>query len=259
MASGQNLPSSFQLPMNKRFNIIHLSDLHLGGGYFVREWGERVVEMVNSMQPDLVVISGDLTTEGHVHEYDQVTHYLKSFQVRNQLIVPGNHDARNEGYVIFEELFGTRYPFYENEHLLILGVDSSQPDIDDGHIGRSNYPLITSRLNDPKRIKILAMHHHLVPIPGTGRERHIPTDAGDVLKLCVDLDIRIVLSGHKHLPWVWHIENTWLITGGTATSQRLKGRTYPSFNILTFADNSFSLHEVNVITGAQQVKLSAPV
>lgn len=245
--------------MNNRFNIVHLSDLHLGGGYFVHELGASVVEMVNSLQPDLLVISGDLTTEGHVHEYEQVVNYLKSFQGQNQLIVPGNHDARNEGYTIFEEVFRTRYPFYENEHLLILGVDSSQPDIDDGHIGRSNYPLIASRLNDPKRIKILTMHHHLVPIPGTGRERHIPTDAGDVLKLCVDLDVRIVLSGHKHLPWIWHIENTWLVTGGTATSQRLKGRSYPSFNILTINDNSFSITEVNVATGEHLVKLTAAI
>ncbi|MEO0068864.1 MAG: metallophosphoesterase family protein [candidate division WOR-3 bacterium] len=245
--------------MSKKFNIVHLSDLHLGGGYFVPEWGARVVEMVNSIQPDLLVISGDLTTEGHVHEYDQVMHYLKSFQVESKLIVPGNHDARNEGYTIFEEIFGTRYPFYQDERLLILGVDSSQPDIDDGHIGRSNYPLITSRLNDPRRIKILTMHHHLVPIPGTGRERHIPTDAGDVLKLCVDLDVRIVLSGHKHLPWIWHIEKTWLITGGTATSRRLKGRSYPSFNILTINDSHFAITEVNVATGEHLLKLTTSI
>lgn len=242
-----------------KFRLVHLSDLHLGGGYFMADWGKRVSDMVNSLRPDLLVITGDLTTEGHVHEYEQVLEYLRRFQTEKRIIIPGNHDARNEGYMIFEEVFGSRYPFYQNEEFSILGVDSSQPDIDDGHIGRSNYSMIASRFSDKLKIKILCMHHHLVPIPGTGRERHIPTDAGDVLKLVIDLDIRIVLSGHKHLPWVWHIENTWLITGGTATSRRLKGRGHPSFNILTFSENEFRLSEVNVSTGEVTEKLLGPI
>jgi hypothetical protein len=53
------------------------------------------------------------------------------------------------------------------------------------------------------------------------------------------------------------MEDTWLITGGTATSRRLKGRTYPSFNILTFSEDKFRLVEVNVATGAEQEKLTA--
>ncbi len=245
--------------MNQPLNIIHLSDLHLGSNYYVPDWGKRVFETVNLLAPDLLIISGDLTTEGHVHEYERILDYLKLFTVKNRLIVPGNHDARNEGYMIFEEIFSTRYPSFEDDRLCVLGVDSSQPDIDDGHIGRSNYQLITRQLSDTSRLKIMVMHHHLVPIPGTGRERHIPTDAGDVLKLCVDLDVRIILSGHKHLPWVWHIENTWLITGGTATSQRLKGRSYPSFNILKIDNGAFTLIEFNVATGEQVTKITAPV
>lgn len=276
--------------------VVHLSDLHLGGGYFVSQWGDLVVETVNAIKPNLLVITGDLTTEGYVHEYEQVVTYLNRFTTRNRIIVPGNHDSRNEGYMIFEELFGPRYPFYEDKRVVILGVDSSQPDIDDGHIGRANYPLITKYLNDPSapksgniyndykrmpesgstghsrigspfitfpsglragpsRIKIMALHHHLIPIPGTGRERHIPTDAGDVLKLAIDLDIRIVLSGHKHLPWVWQLERSWFITSGTATSQRLKGRSYPSFHTLVIGEDDFTLTEINVLTGASQKKL----
>lgn len=243
--------------MKNKVTIVHLSDLHLGGSDFVPLWGEQVVETVNAVNPEILIVTGDLTTEGHVDEYEQVNNYLRKFKPANRIIVPGNHDSRNEGYTIFEEIFRTRYPFFENEQLQLLGVDSSQPDIDDGHIGRNNYQLIANRLNDAHRIKVLVLHHHLIPIPGTGRERHIPTDAGDVLKLCTDLNIQIILSGHKHLPWVWRLGDCWLITGGTATSRRLKGRSYPSFNILDIAENGFSLTEVNVATGTQFSKLTA--
>lgn len=95
-------------------------------------------------------------------------------------------------------------------------------------------------------MKILALHHHLIPIPGTGRERNIPVDAGDVLKLCTELELNLILSGHKHLPWVWRLENTYLVTAGTATSRRLKGRYYPSFNVLEIEKGKVILKEVDV-------------
>ncbi|MCL6466559.1 MAG: metallophosphoesterase, partial [candidate division WOR-3 bacterium] len=111
--------------MKLPFTIAHISDLHLGGSYFVPEWGNRLVDLLNRLKPDLIVITGDLTTEGHIHEYDQVVRYLKRFHSKNRIIVPGNHDARNEGYVIFEVIFGTRYPFYKKSNIAIFGVDSS--------------------------------------------------------------------------------------------------------------------------------------
>lgn len=228
--------------------IAHLSDLHVSGSHFVPAWAETVIDALHDVRPDLAVITGDLTTEGHADEYERALALLDRLPVERRLVVPGNHDARNEGYVLFEELFGTRYPLYENDDVVILGIDSTQPDIDDGHIGRSNYPLISSRLAPGPRLRILAMHHHLVPIPGTGRERHIPADSGDVLKLCVELGIDLVLSGHKHLPWVWRLERTCLLTGGTATSRRLKGRSAPSFNLISVQGGSVRVDEFNVAT-----------
>lgn len=228
-------------------NIAHVSDLHITGVNFVKEWGENLIKILNKIMPDIVVITGDLTDDGYIHEYEIVKKYIDRIKSR-KIIVPGNHDARNKGYEIFEETFGTRYPFYENEKIAILGIDSSEPDVDDGHIGRENYPLVEEKLKEKNKIKILALHHHLIPIPGTGRERNIPIDAGDVLELCSRLKINFVLSGHKHLPWIWKLENTFYITAGTACSRRLKGKSYPSFNIIEM-DGKISIKEVNVANG----------
>ena len=100
-----------------------------------------------------------------------------------------------------------------------------------------------------KKLKVLALHHHLIPIPGTGRERQIPTDAGDLLGLLIELDVDIVLSGHRHKPWVWKLENTHFITAGTASTQRLKGRSYPSFNIINFLEKRMILKRINTENG----------
>jgi Icc protein len=227
--------------------IVHISDLHVTSSNFVSQWGERVIEMVNSIKPELLVVTGDLTNGGYEHEYEEAKAYLDRIEVKNKMVVPGNHDARNEGYMIFEDIFKTRYPCYENERVMILGIDSSEPDIDDGHIGREIYDEIKGKLSSNSKIKILAMHHHLIPIPGTGRERNIPVDAGDVLKLCVDNQVNFVFSGHKHKPWIWKLENTYLVTAGTATSRRLKGRSYPSYNLFEIDGKKAILKEVNVV------------
>lgn len=239
--------------------IVHISDLHLTSINFVSEWGQKVIGMVNSTRPEIVVVTGDLTNEGHEHEYEEAKAYLDRIEVENKVIVPGNHDARNEGYVLFEEIFKTRYPCCENQKVVILGIDSSEPDIDDGHIGRETYARITEKLPAESKVGILAMHHHLVPIPGTGRERNIPVDAGDVLKLCVDVGVNFVLSGHKHKPWLWKLEQTYLVTAGTATSRRLKGRSHPSYNLLEIEDGKVTLKEVNVTSQNSEQILSIDI
>jgi 3',5'-cyclic AMP phosphodiesterase CpdA len=235
--------------------LIHISDLHLSSSNYIPEWGDKVLEFVNSAKPDILAVTGDLTFEGRSYEYDIVKEYFDKLNVDIMLVVPGNHDARNEGFSIFEELFGTRYPCFADKGILMMGVDSSQPDIDDGHVGRDRYDEICEFFSTDSGLKVLMLHHHLIPIPGTGRERQIPSDAGDVLGLCKDLGIDIVLSGHKHKPWIWKLEDTHFVTAGTATTRRLKGRSHPSFNILETEGQSVVVKEVNVRDGSMKETL----
>ena len=226
--------------------IAHISDLHQTSPNYIREWGENLLEILESINPELLMVTGDLTNEGHLHEYEIARDFIDRINIQKKLIVPGNHDARNGGYKIFEEFYKTRFPIFENDKIIIIGLDSTEPDIDDGHIGRENYKRITNNLTENKKLKIIALHHHIIPIPGTGRERNILVDSGEVLKLCTELNTNFVLSGHKHLPWVWKLENTYFITAGTATSRRLKGRSYPSFNVLKIEKEKITIKEINV-------------
>lgn len=232
--------------------IAHVSDLHLTSMNFVKEWGENVIKILDSEDPDIVVITGDFTTESFIHEWDIAKEYVDRIDTENLIMVPGNHDARNEGYKIFEEMFETRFPCYEDDKVVILGLDSTVPDLDDGHIGRENYEIIEEKFSTKDKMKILALHHHLIAIPGTGRERNIAVDAGHVLRMITQLDVDFVLSGHKHLPWVWKLENTYLVTAGTASSRRLKGRSHPSFNIMNVADGEVVLDEINVADNSRE-------
>ena len=58
-------------PPEGTFTIAHLSDLHCGGQYFVPGLLERAIAEINDLAPDIVVCSGDLTTFGFRHEYEE--------------------------------------------------------------------------------------------------------------------------------------------------------------------------------------------
>ena len=57
-------------------------------------------------------------------------------------------------------------------------------------------------------------------------------DAGDVLAMLEDLQVDIVLAGHKHVPHVWQVGRMLIINSGTVSSHRLRGSTRPSYNVV---------------------------
>ena len=97
-------------------------------------------------------------------------------------------------------------------------------------MGRDRYHWIRTQFEDPDDIKIFAIHHHLVSVPGTGRERNIVMDAGDLLAQLTTLDIDLIVSGHKHVPFFWGINGILIANSGTCSTKRLRGLTPSSWN-----------------------------
>ena len=221
--------------------IAQVSDIHCGEPTFDGELMQSIVQAVNRTSPDLVVVAGDLTAAGYEWEFEEAVGWLDLFEPP-MVVISGNHDARNVGYLHFQRHFGdgfTRYrQAFDRERaermaatgFTVVGVDSSQPDINEGHVGRARYPWIREQFDEPEDVRIFAIHHHLVSIPGTGRERNIITDAGDLLAELTLLDIDIVLSGHKHVPFFWGVNGILICNSGTATTRRLRGLTPSSWN-----------------------------
>jgi 3',5'-cyclic-AMP phosphodiesterase len=98
------------------------------------------------------------------------------------VVIPGNHDSRNVGYVHFEEIFGDRNSVTRVGGVTVVAVDSTEPDLDHGQIGRGRYPWIEESFEAPADLRVFVCHHHLLPVPGTGRERNIIYDAGDAIE-----------------------------------------------------------------------------
>jgi 3',5'-cyclic-AMP phosphodiesterase len=222
----------------RRCVIAHLSDLHTGSQYFVSNLLDRALVEVNDLAPDLVVVTGDLTNMGYRQEFREAKEYLDRLTCTDVLVVPGNHDSRNVGYAHFERLFATREPVLQKNGVTLVGVDSTEPDLDYGRIGRHRYSWIRDAFMErPDDFKVFALHHHLLPIPGTGRERNIVNDAGDILEVLADCGVGLVLSGHKHVPYAWRLENMFIVNTGTVATLRLRGDTKPCYNVVEIEDD----------------------
>jgi 3',5'-cyclic-AMP phosphodiesterase len=105
--------------------IAHLSDLHCESPFFVPSLLDRALVEVNELEPDVVIVSGDLTGDGLRGEYESARHYLDRVECPRMLVIPGNHDSRNVGYVHFEELFGDRSSELHLDGVSIVAVDST--------------------------------------------------------------------------------------------------------------------------------------
>jgi 3',5'-cyclic AMP phosphodiesterase CpdA len=221
------------MPTADTFTIAHISDVHCGGPYFLPNLLERAVVEINDLEPDIVVCSGDLTTFGYKEEYAQAKEHLDRLECDSFVVIPGNHDARNVGYVHFEELFGPRNSVLRKDGVTVVAVDSTEPDLDHGQIGRGRYGWIEDEFayGDPD-LRVFVLHHHLLPVPGTGRERNVVYDAGDTIECLLRSGVQLVLSGHKHVPYAWRLENMFVVNTGTVSSLRLRGHTRPCYNVV---------------------------
>jgi 3',5'-cyclic AMP phosphodiesterase CpdA len=236
------------------FRIAQLSDLHCGEQYFEASLLERAIGEINELRPDMVVCSGDLTTFGFRHEYLTAREYIDRIDCDSVVVVPGNHDSRNVGYVHFEEMFGERNSVLRKRGVAVVAVDSSEPDLDHGQIGRGRYRWIEEQFAaEPAELKIFVLHHHLLPVPGTGRERNVVYDAGDAIECLQRAGVRLVLSGHKHVPYVWRLEDIFVVNAGTVSSLRLRGNTRPCYNVIEIADGNVDIWRRHPFHGQVQL------
>src|SRR5689334_8114278 len=223
------------------FTIVQLSDLHCGTQFFLPNILERAIAETNEFEPDVVVISGDRTSNGFKEEDALARRYLDGIDCEAMIVIPGNHDSRNVGYVHFEELFGDRSSVLRRNGVTLVAVDSTEPDLDNGQIGRGRYAWIEEQFADDSELRIFVLHHHLLPVPGTGRERNVVYDAGDTLECLQRAKVQMVLSGHKHVPYAWRLENMFVLNAGTVSSLRLRGNTRPCYNVIEIEGSHVSV------------------
>jgi len=200
---------------------------------FRKKTFRSAVKEINEMAPDVVLVTGDLTEDGLISEFKMAAKELGKLEAEKTVYVSGNHDYRSTGYLLFKDFF----PFLqvaEIDDVVITVLSSARPDRDDGEVGhRQNLWLERTLEKYNDRVKIVAMHHHVIPVPDTGADQIIVVDAGDVLRSLTRSKVDLLLCGHRHRPWKWEMENMLVVHAGSVSCEKLRGVFYNSYNIIT--------------------------
>ncbi len=243
--------------------LVHLACIHCGEPAHDPGLLQATIRRINDLKPDLVLVAGDVTFGGYEWEYAEAAERLAEIDATT-LVAPGDHDARNVGYLHFERHFGERFyrhrePFdaeraerLRASGVTVVTVDSSEPDLEEGRIGREWYGWIEEQFSEPEDIKVFLVHHHLVSIPGAGRALNVVTDAGDLLTILSRLRIDLILTGHRHVPFFWGLNGMLLCNAGTTATRRLRGQVPPSWSELRIDASTIKVH-LNYPDGRRQL------
>lgn len=211
--------------------LVQISDLHFGP-MFRKEMFSQAVKEINALKPDAILITGDITEDGLKSQFETATTELRKLRAEKFIFVSGNHDYRSTGYLLFRQCFPLTQ-VTELEDVVILVLSSARPDRDDGEVGhRQNLWLERTLAKHKDRTKIVAIHHHVVPVPDTGADQITVVDAGDVLRSLVKSKVNLVLCGHRHRPWQWRIEDMQVIHAGSMSCEKLRGFFCNSYNTI---------------------------
>ncbi len=211
--------------------IVHISDVHFGFEH-LKDKAEKAIKQINDIEPDIVLLTGDVGLWGIHHEFKEAYETLS--QLRADLFaIPGNHDARNDGLKYFELYFGKPRKDVRTDDVVILGVNSTLPDTDDGYIGPHQREWMAKKVRK-NCINVIAMHHHIVPVPHTGRNMNVLIDAAETVEaLTIHCHGGIVLAGHRHVPYSTKLLRTHIIHAGSLSSYKV-----------LMPDNSYNIIEI---------------
>jgi 3',5'-cyclic AMP phosphodiesterase CpdA len=203
-----------------RTRFLHLSDLHVGTHEEPRiEPG--LGALIERIDPELIVASGDLTHRGRRAQHDRAAAFLRDLG-RPLFTVPGNHDipytfpARfTRTFTEFERQWATTEPTYRSRSLHLVGLNSVRPWLQQsGRIRASQLTDAAQRLSQaaPGSLRVVVLHHHLLGAPWRSRKKPVASRSR-VLAGLVEAGAELVLAGHIHQAAVSERHEFEVVTG----------------------------------------------
>lgn len=243
--------------------ILQISDLHFGPP-FEPEVAEAVLRAVPELQPDAVVVSGDLTQRAKRQQFLEARHYFDRFAPIPLLVIPGNHDVPL--YRVFERLTRPHAlyreiicddlnPVLEVGNVVLVGLDSTAPrrSISNGIIYRDQLAHVERTLTQvpEDKVRIVVAHHHFAP----GHDRVIDISMPKTRRAIdcfVDHRVEMILGGHLHRAYIGNSLDFYpstrdrgliIVQCGTTTSSRGKGRERDenTFNVIDVGPDTLTV------------------
>lgn len=167
---------------------------------------------VTNVDPDLIVITGDLVHNGDEDSYRHFHHIVQ--QEEERLMTPievilGNHDRTDqfyEGYLGKPSL--PRYYFdVESNDWHLYFLDTKCGDIEHGYLDHAQLEWLSDRLSHSEKPGLIFMHHPLLGAPVKQMKYSILQNGDELKRVISGTDVRAIFSGHVHFA------NTYLQNG----------------------------------------------
>ncbi|MCJ8296243.1 MAG: metallophosphoesterase [Colwellia sp.] len=211
-------------------NILHISDMHFGPRHWLGK-NDLLLEKLNSFDTDIVINTGDNTTDALENEFEAAGNFLKSINCQHIVSIPGNHDKRNmrsadyfrqyiddievirplnrdkcrkrniylEGNTIgikehFTDINFLKKITINGESLLIVCLDSNSLYEDNGFVDKEILRTISHAISKESYDRIILLNHHSI----------LDTDSDPlfnsriVVEFVREHNIEHVFCGHTH-------------------------------------------------------------
>ena len=231
--------------------LLQISDPHFGT--VQPDVMEALVRMAKAQQPELLVLSGDITQRARVHEFSQARAFCDRLGIAQRLIIPGNHDVAlfnlyqrfSTPYARYLRAFG---PGLENvvctSLLRVIGVKTTRRwRHKNGEVSLAQIERVVAELgrSDPSQLRIVVVHQP-VYVPNAS-DRHDRLRGWEpAVRAWAGAGADIVMGGHIHLPYVHELSSSmpglgrrlWCVQAGTSLSTRMRSGVPNSVNLLRY-------------------------
>lgn len=231
--------------------ILQISDTHFGTERPAVV--EALLELARAQQPNLIVLSGDITQRARHTQFVAAAHFRDEIarSAQAMLIVPGNHDiplfnvaARVlRPYANYERSFGSELePSFASTELLVIGLNTTRWwRHKHGELSLEQIARVAERLRaaTPQQLRVVVTHQPL-QVTRTSDVNNLLRGYEQAVKTWSDAGADIFMGGHIHLPYVRRLgaglpgfsRQTWVVQAGTAVSHRIREGVSNSINII---------------------------
>jgi 3',5'-cyclic AMP phosphodiesterase CpdA len=231
--------------------LLQISDPHFGTEQ--PPVAAALLRLANTLRPDLVVMSGDITQRARRAQFSAARAFVKSFGATPFVVVPGNHDiplynlfARvAHPYANFRRVFGHDLePVFESAELLVIGVNTTRAHRHkDGEVSEQQVERVVRRLEHAaaRQLRVVVTHQPLVAARANDI-RNLLHGREHAVERWSQAGVDLILGGHIHLPYVTPLHvaykdlprQMWAVQAGTSLSSRVRGNVPNSVNVIDY-------------------------
>lgn len=244
-------------------SIIQFADIHFG--VEDRDAMGCVKASIEKLEPDIIIICGDITQNGSDEEFKTAHDWIKTLN-GPKLITPGNHDTPMYGLIErFTRPFAKfkkwieplSLPYFINEDVTIMPYNSARGWLFgfDWSLGAVNMKDLAKLTDDMKRlgqggVEMIIAHHPMI-YPELSPLQKQTKNGVKTLDYLSRRDVDIILTGHVHVPFAIerHPNETDIVSIGAGTLSKRRRNKPASFNHISIDQNTIQVSAVDFTNG----------